>query len=214
MVYIGTDRWGSLERWRAVAFLIGGVIFISDATIVASNVATGTERFMELGQAFVGTGWTVAFLGLLGFYPSLADRSRWLARAGAVFAVIGGITMAGMAAVSLGYFTGFLSGELSDVTLFFLPGVFVGIVLGFGSFGVASLRTVIYSRSVGLLFLLLPLTFLFNLASGIVGFGTLTTVLGVVCVLALTMLAIGYMLQTDSALIDSEGVEASSDPTA
>lgn len=212
-----TERDGvlaSFETWRAAAFLLGGVLFVTDAALVASNVAAGTERFMTLGQAFVGAGWTCAFVGLLGVYLGLADRSHWLPRVGAVFAVIGVITMAAMAGTSLGYFTGVLSGELSEVVMYFLPGVFAGIVLGFGSFGVASLRTDVYSRSVGLLFLVLVLTFLFNLGSGIAGFGTLTTVLGVVCVLALTMLALGYLFRTGRALSEREGVGVSSDASA
>lgn len=213
MVLGSKDRLKSLEKWRAAAFLVGGVIFVADAVLVASNVAAGTERFMTLGQAFIGAGWTAAFLGLLGLYPDLAGRSRWPARVGAVFAVVGAVTMAAMAATSLGYFTGALGGELSEVAVFFLPGVFAGIVLGFGSFGVASLRTDIYSRSVGLLFLVLVLTFLFNLGSGIAGFNPLTKVLGVVCVLALSTLAIGYLFRTGGALAQHE-VEGASGPTA
>jgi hypothetical protein len=213
MAFIGTRRWESLEQWRATAFLVAGGIFVVDAALLAVHMSTGTEP-AALGQAFVGASWTAAFVGLLGFYPSLADRSRWLARAGAVFAAIGAITMAAMATTSLGYFTGVLAGELSEVAMFFLPPVFIGIVLGFGLFGVASLRTGIYSRSVGLLFLLLPITFLFNVGTGIAGFNPLAKVLGVVSVLALTMLAIGYLLRTGSALADREGVEASSDVSA
>ncbi|MEF8904723.1 MAG: hypothetical protein V5A29_12475 [Haloarculaceae archaeon] len=128
---------------------------------------------MAFGQGLIGTAWTAAFLGLLGFYPGL-----------------------------------------SDVAGLFVLGVFPGIVLGFGSFGVASLRTDVYARPVGLLFLVLVLTFLFNLGTGIAGFNPLGKVLGVVCVLALTMLAIGYLLRTGSALADREGVEASSEASA
>ena len=197
-----------------MAFLIGGVIFVADAALVASNVAAGTERFMTLGQAFVGAGWTAAFVGLLGLYPDLAERSRWPARIGAVFAVVGAVTMAAMAATSLGYFAGALGGELGDVVAYFLPGVFVGIVLGFGSFGVAVLRTDVYARNVGLLFLLLPVTFLFNLGTGMAGFNPLTKVLGVVCVLALAMLAIGYLFRTGGAMARAGEAEASSGPLA
>lgn len=213
MVGISTRQWETLETWRATAFLIGGVIFVADVTLVASHVASGTEPG-AFGQALVGAAWTASFVGLLGMYPSLADRSRWLARIGAVCAAIGGITMAVMALASLGYFTGILSGELSEVAMFFLPGVFIGIVLGFGSFSVASLRTDIYSRSVGLLFLLLVLTFLFNIGSSIAGIASMTTVLGVVVVLAASKLVLGYLFRTEGALADREGVEASSDSIA
>lgn len=213
MSLISTRRWESLEQWRATAFLIGGAIFVLDAALLAVHMSMGTEP-AALGQAFVGASWTAAFIGLLGFYPSLADRSRWLARAGSVFAVIGAITMAAMAVTSLGYFTGVLSGELEAVAMFFLPPVFLGIVLGFGLFGVASLRTDVYSWRVGALFLLLPMTFLFNVGTGIADFNPLAKILGVVCVLALTMLAIGYLVRTGSALADREEMEASSDVSA
>lgn len=206
MVGVDTRQWNSLEQWTGTAFLVGGVIFVADAVLLATNVGLGTERWMTLGQAFVGAGWTAAFVGLLGLYPSLADRNRWLTRIGAAFAVVGGITMAVMAITSIGYFTGILSGQLGDVTMYFLPGVFVGIVFGFGSFGVASLRTTVFSRHVEPLFLLLVATFLFNLGTGIAGFNPLLKVLGVVCVLALVMLTIGYLFRTGRAVASPEHV--------
>jgi hypothetical protein len=197
MLIVSLGQWEWLEQKSAAAFLIGGLLFVADTAVVASNVLAGTERYMTLGQAFIGAAWAAAFVGLLGLYPNLSGRSRWLSRIGAVFAVVGGITMTVMAVASLGYFAGVLGGELGDVTAYFLPGVFLGIVLGFGSFGVATLLTTVYSRSIGLLLVLLVLTFLFNLGSGIAGFGTMATVLGVVTVLSVTMLAIGYGLRTE-----------------
>lgn len=203
MSIVNTQRLESLERWRAMAFLIGGAIFVVDAGLVAYHMSSGTEP-AAFGQTLVGASWTAAFIGLLGFYPSLRERNRWLARIGGFFAVIGGITMAAMAVTMLGYATDVISGDPGEVALYFLPGVFVGIVLGFGSFGIASLRTDLYSRYLGLLFLLLPVTFLFNLSSGMAGFGTLATILGVVSVLALTMLAIGYLVRSGNAMAERE----------
>ena len=60
---------------------------------------------------------------------------------------------------------------------------------------------------------MLPLTFLFNLGTGIAGFNPMTKVLGVVCVLALTMLTLGYLFRTGGALVRREEVESSSSPT-
>lgn len=199
MAIIGRERWESLEKWRSIAFLIGGVLLGADAALVAGTIITDGDFPMALGQGLIGAGWTAASIGLLGLYPRLADRSRWLARAGAVFAVIGIVTYTAMAVTSFGYFTGVLDGELSDVVAVFLPGVFLGTVLGFGAFGVASLRTNSYSRTIGLLLLVLPITFLFNIGTGIAGFNPLAKVLVVVCVLTLTMLSIGYQFRTGSA---------------
>ncbi|MDG5775255.1 hypothetical protein VB773_20220 [Haloarculaceae archaeon H-GB2-1] len=201
MVSENTQRKRSLKAWRATAFTIAGIIFAADATILLLNIVAGTQgQYMTLGQAFIGTAWTAGFIGLLGFYPDLAARNRWLARAGGLFVVIGLFTNLIMAAVSLGLFAGVLSGTLGDYTPYFLPGMFPGIVLGCGLYGIATLRTPTYTRSVGLLFLLLVLTFLFNLGTGIAGFNPVSKILGVVAVLTLTNLVLGYKLRTGSAL--------------
>lgn len=213
MSLISTRRWKSLEEWRATAFLLGGGIFVVDTALLAVHMASGTEP-AAFGQALVGASWTAAFIGLLGFYPSLADRGGWAARIGAVFAVVGTVTMAAMATVMLGYASGLLTGDPGDVAMYFLPGVFLGVVLGFGSFAVASLRTTIYAQRVGLLFLLLPLTFLFNIGTGMAGFNPLAKVLGVVAVLTLTMLTIGYLVRTGSAVVDEETAGTSREMTA
>ncbi|MFT4884491.1 MAG: hypothetical protein ACI8U4_002007 [Natronomonas sp.] len=213
MADINNQWWETLEQWRATAFLIGGLIFVVDTALLVVHMYSGTEP-AAFGQALVGTSWTAAFIGLIGFYPSLADRSSRLAKAGLVFAAIGGITMAAMAVTMFGYATDILGGDPSNVALYFLPGVFVGVVFGFGLFGVVSLRTDLYSRNLGLLFLLLPLTFLFNLGTGIAGFNPLAKVLGVVVVLSLTMLAIGYLLRTGSAFASRGDVEASTEVSA
>jgi cobalamin biosynthesis protein CobD/CbiB len=137
-----------------------------------------------------------------------------LARIGAVCAVIGGVTMAVMALTSLGYAANVLTGSPSEAVALFLPGVFIGIVVGFGSFGLATLRTDVYSRSVGVLFFLLVFTFLFNIGSSMAGVASPPTVLGVVIVLALSKLTLGYLFRTKGAFATPESVEAASDSLA
>jgi hypothetical protein len=214
MATISTEQWESLEKRRSTAFLIGGLILGVDAALLAVSIHTTTEFPQELGQALVGAGWTAAAVGLLGLYPDLIGRSRRLVQAGTVFAVIGAITYAAMGVTSFGYFAGLLSGELSAVVMFFLPGVFLGTVFGFGAFGIASLRAAGSSRRVGLLLLVLPVTFLFNIGTGIAGFDSLTKVLVVVCVLFLAMLTIGYLLRTGGVSVEHEQIEATSDSSA
>lgn len=203
MAIIKQTTLESLEQLRARAFFFCGVIFIPKMIIAASQIFVGPDFYVALERVFLSIGWTAAFIGLIGFYPSLEDKSRWLVRIGALFALIGGITFTVMAVVSFGYFTNLINGEVSEVLIYFIPGVFGGIVLGFGSFGIASLKTNIYSRGIGLLFLLLPLTFLFNLFFSLFSeFRSFTGIdpdirsLGVISILMLTMLAIGYFVRT------------------
>ncbi|QLG49789.1 hypothetical protein [Natrinema halophilum] len=192
---------GAIEAWRATAFTIAGVIFAADAAILAFNLAAGTqEQYMTVGQAFIGAAWTASFIGLLGFHRDLADRNRWLVRLGGIFAVIGLITNLIMAVVSISLSAGVIGGTLGDYTPYFLPGMFPGIVLGCGLYGIAALRTSTYTRDMGLLFLLLVLTFLFNLGTGIAGFNPVSKILAVVAVLTFTNLVLGYKLRTGSAV--------------
>lgn len=211
---LGSSRWWqSLEQWRAIAFLLGGIVFGVDTALVASHLAAGTEPG-PFGQGLVGAAWTASFIGLLGMYPSLIDRNGWLVRTAAVCATIGGLTMAVMSLASFGYAAGVLPGALSNLVMYFLPGVFIGIVLGFGLFGVATLRTETYVRSVSLLFLILVLTFLTNIGSGMAGVRSMMLLLGVVAVLTLTKLGLGYLFWTEGAQTSDRNVESPSDSVA
>lgn len=188
--------WQSLEQWSATAFLIGGGILAIDAGLVAAEIAVGVDRWMVLGQVFVGAGWTAAFLGLLGVYPGLADQSRWLARAGAVFAVIGAVVFTVMGVTSLAYYAGIPDGEIEALIPLFLPGVILGSILGFVSMGVASLRTDVHSQTVGILLLIPPALVIINILTGIVGVDSSTITLAIVIGDTLAMLAIGYVLRS------------------
>jgi hypothetical protein len=96
------------------------VIFLLDTALLAYYVSVGGEP-APFGQGLVGASWTAAFIGLLGVYPALSDRSRWLSPIGAVFAVVGVVTMAAMAVTSFSYAAGILTGDMSDVAMLFLP---------------------------------------------------------------------------------------------
>jgi hypothetical protein len=185
----------SLAKWSATAFLVGGLLMVVDAAIVAANIVTGDEGLLVLGQGFVGAAWTAALIGLLGLYPGLVDRSRWLSRAGAVFTAIGVVVFAVLGLTSLVYYLGIPAGEYSDVGMFFIPGVLIGIVLGFGSFSAAVLRTGAYSRTVGVLLLIPPILVVTNLLRFIAGMEAVTLTLAIVIGDALAMLAIGYVLR-------------------
>lgn len=213
MAGASTDHWGRIERWKGLAFVLGGLIFVVDTALVAMHFVAGTEPG-PLGQGFVGAAWTASFAGLLGLYPRLVERTRRLTQAAAVFAVIGLIVMAAMGVTSFAYALGIPGGELGDVVMYFLPGVFLGIVFGFGLFAVACLRTGAYPTRVAGLLLVLPVTFLFNVGSGIAGFNPVWKVLVVVAVLSVTKLAIGFLLHNGTGVADAEVAETAGDSTA
>lgn len=213
MVGLSDRRWESLERWRATAFLLAGVMFVVDAAIVGAVIVAVGEDVMLLGQAFIAAGWTAAFVGLLGVYPGLSDRSPWLARAAAVFAVIGAVVFVAMAVASLVYFAGIPDGEITAIVPFFLPGVIIGSVLGFLCIGAASLRSDVHSTTVGVLLVALGLFPVVNIASGIGGVESLTFTLAIVVGLALVNLAIGYLFRTGGALAGPERTGRASDAT-
>lgn len=201
-----TTGWETLESWRGMLFIIAGVIFAGDLTILLYNLAVGTEsQYLTVGQGLIGTAWVCSFLALLGFYPKLSERSKWFVRIGGVFAGIGLLTNAVMAVASFGLAAGVVSGALEEYTPFFLPGVFLGIVFGFGLYGVATLRTAVYSQRIGALFLVLVATFLTNLGTGIAGYNPLVKIIGVVTILVVANLALGYFIRTESADITTTG---------
>ena len=188
----------SFEQRRSTAFLLGGLLLLVDVGPVSANIVTGVDDWLVLGQMFVGAAWTAALIGLLGLYPELADRSRWLSRAGAVFAVIGVVTFGVMSVTSLLYYVGIPSGEYEAIGSLFLPGVIVGSVLGFVVFGIATLRAGVPSRTVGVLLLVPPLLVVTNIVRFVAGFQSVTITLGIVVGDALALLALGYVLRTES----------------
>lgn len=198
MSLISKRRWESLEQRSATAFLVAAAIFVLDAILVAGVIVALGERYMTLGQVFVGAAWTAAFIGLLGLYPGLADRSRWLSRIGAVCAVVGAIVFAVMSVASLVYFAGIPDGNIESLVPLFLPGVIIGSVLGFLLFGVASIRTDVRSDTFGILLLAPAAVVVANILTGIAGVDSTAATLVIVVAQALAHAGIGYALRTDS----------------
>jgi hypothetical protein len=202
MVDGNKEQWESFANWNATAFLVGGLLMVANAAMVTVNIVTGDEGLLVLGQAFFGAAWTAALVGLLGLYPGLVDRSRWLSRAGAVFAAIGVVVFAIMAVTSLVYYLGIPAGEYSNIGQFFIPGVLIGSVLGFGSFSAAVLRTGAYSRTVGVLLLIPPILVGTNILRFIAGMEAVTLSLAYSSAEAVVYLSIGYLLRTEGVPTD------------
>jgi hypothetical protein len=202
---VSTERWRSLEAWSPTLFLVAGVILVGYATV--NGVSAFTDLTIE--QDIFEFGYVLGFLGLLGVYPRLADRSPKLARAGAVAALLGLIAFIGVTLTNVGYAMGVLSTERPA----WYPVVIVfgvaGFVPGFLLFGVASLRTGAHPRIVGVLLLVPGIIIALMLVHIYAGLDSPVTVFVVSAGQAMSHLAIGTTLETASESTE----QAEAEPT-
>lgn len=200
-----TDRKGvldSIARRTGTIFLVAGVLFF------AFGAMWGIEVFMNRSapkNIFGPAGFAFAFVGMLGLYPSLVDRSRRLMRFGAFVAIVGALGAASNSAWYIGWWV--LPALVPDpatatVVGAMVAGMLLGQFLGYTSFGVAILRVDVHSRTVGLLLVAVPIVLgvmTITVATGYASSGSATILGGVQ---GLLHLAIGYNLQTENVPIE------------
>jgi hypothetical protein len=153
----------SLERRSPTLILAGGGLLVGHA------VVRGLRAFTDVStppDAFGPAGYLLVFLGLLGLYPALADRSPWLARAAALLAVVPALDYALILLFGFGELAG-ISSRLLDVVpgSVFLPIHQGSMVLAYGLAGLGVLRTDAYPQHVGVLLLAFPVL-MFALMAG------------------------------------------------
>jgi len=149
MIPITTKRWEWLEARSPTVFLVGGGLVVVYAGLHGIEAATD----MVLEPNPFEFGYVIGFLGLLGLYPTLVDKSPWLARAGAVAAVLGMIGLSAFTALHLAVLAGVVVPGGPAWFGVFIPLPLIGFVVGYFSIGIASLRTDTHPRLVGLLLL-------------------------------------------------------------
>jgi hypothetical protein len=208
--------WGPLERRSKTVFLIAGVLLLGYAVSKGVYTFTDVTPVGAFDVAYGGLGLLVTTVGLFGLYPRLRDGAPRLSIAGVVFA--------GIAAIGTFALLGWLAGatlamkgypaipeESPAWTVLALIVVFVTIALGFLLFGAASLRTDVFSRTVGWL-LVVPGLGWIGLIVGNVALPS-GQYLGLVYVpISVALLSVGYLFQTGSARTDR--VESASDSVA
>jgi hypothetical protein len=145
-----TVPWSALERWRSTTFLAAGGLVFGFVVSNAIETFTAAQPPAWVNTLFVSPALVAAAVGLLGFYPLLADRVPRLALASAVV-----VTVAGIAATVLFVVTA-ANGLVAGLQLPFLPVYLLTLlttILGFALVGAASLWTSTPSRRIGLLVL-------------------------------------------------------------
>jgi len=189
-----TTMLAPLEKWSPRLFLVAGAVLVIYAALHR------LEAFMDVAYPMVRDGiirpigYVLGFVALLGLYPKAVDRSPKLARAGAVFAVLGAV----------GWFvTGFESlaehagadppARLGAFGLLIL----LGFVLGYLSVSVASRRADSLSRITGIMLLTPILVVVVNLVIAATGYTSPEGRFVVSSGFAVAHLAIGLSLRTE-----------------
>jgi len=197
----------ALERQSPTLFTVcGGMLVVYAAFNVLGPLTNVVPEGHGLEAAYV-----LGFLGLLGLYPSVARRSPWLARFGAAAAGCGIVAVAYVSVNDWVQLAGVTAGNLPGWSVLrLLP--LVGFVVGYLSFGAASLRSGAHSRQLGLLLLVPGLIVVLMLVSIVTGHPVIPR-LGTVFVVsageAMAHLAIGTTLRNDAAA--AEDPEAGSE---
>lgn len=184
--------WNSLERWTAVAFVLGALAALGSSALYQVEVAGILTTPVWVNGILTNLTYGAASAGLLGLYPRLKDRAAWLTRIGLVAVVI---VLASVIAANIGRLL-FGAGGPGIIKLAVSISFYSSTTLAFLLYGVASVRTSAYSRRLGIPLLVVASSRLVIVAGGVLG---QTWLLDVGAVLfALPLLAVGYLLWTRS----------------
>lgn len=203
-----TVPWNSLERWRSTAFLVAGSLVLGFVASNAVEAFTAVQPPTWVNTLFVSPALVVAAVGLLGFYPLLADRVPRLALASTVV-----VTVAGTAATVLFVVTT-ANALVAGLQLPFLPVYLLTLlttILGFVLVGGASLWTGTPSRRIGLLLLGPPAVNVTMIVTAPMNPPRWSTFL-ISALWAGAILTIGFALRTEDAM--AEHTKASADAPA
>ena len=216
---VATDRLlAATSGWSPAALMLGGsgILGLSIAgTLDTTGIASSPVWLHAL--LFLGGLWFV-FVGLLGFYPHLADVAPRLSLGGALTSALGGaaltVGLVGSLAVALTSDVPFGEGPSWGPPL--LLGAFVMALLSFLVYGVATVRSERPSRTVGLLLLVPVAGFLGQvvlLASKIATGDTLAALQLVLAgVIAVATIAVGHLLRGEYTADVSTGSRADAAP--
>lgn len=214
MSIVSTRRGGSLEQWSPTVFLVAGVLWLVDTVLLSIEHFAGVSILGTPGAVnpvLYVSGLVAAIIGLLGFYPRLADRTPRLARISAGLVAVAG------AAISIQLVWFVIATLLNQPDP---PGgpLMLSILvaaLGFILFGIATLRTGVPSRAVGLLLLAVPAALLGGFLLVFVIYGGNSpdwTSPAIGIVMSVLLLVIGYLSRTEPEPTDR--TEPTPDATA
>lgn len=189
---VTTPFWRSLERHRQTLFLAAGGLLVGHAALRGLRAFTDVPTPMD---GFGPAGYLVALVGLYGLYPALAEESPWLARAGALLAIMPVLDYALILAWGFAEMAGLVPHlfELLPGAVFF-PVHQLSMLLTYVCFGAAALRAGDQPRRIGVLLLVPPVLILALIAGVAVVQNAAAVGFVVGCGMVLAHLGIGYSL--------------------
>lgn len=184
----------ALESRDSALFLVAGALLVVYGAFNGIDAFTASA-YPAVEDAFGTTGFVLGFLGLLGLFPKLVARSPRLARFGAGCAALGAAGFSVFAVASLGRIAGVLPEQQPSWAVVFLVMAALGMVPGYLSTGVASLRTGVLPRRVGLLLLTPAAIFAAMVTGGLTGYTPQWSAFLISSGQAIALLATGYTLR-------------------
>lgn len=186
------QRRRSIKPWSPILFLVGGGLLVGHAAML------GVQAFSTLTtppDLFGPAGHLVALVGLLGLYPTLADRTprvTWIA--GSV-AIVGAGSWAALTATRFLAVAGLLTSANEFLPGALFAGMFASTILAYVLFGTATLRVASESRLVGALLLAPAALLVVVLIGSAIGAATAADGVLIGSGLALSMVALGLILR-------------------
>lgn len=168
MAGVSTRHWESLEKWSAIAFVMGGLLFLLNTILEGLGRYTtilGEPTFVNF--LIYAVALILSLVGMLGFYRLLAERVPRLAQTAALVVGIAGIGF--ILLILWASITTILNRPDPPGALLILS--LGAIVLGIILFTLASLRTHVPSPKVSLLLGTFVVAWILTLILGFVVFG-------------------------------------------
>lgn len=190
-----------IQPWSPKLFLVTALTAIVFGVDNFLKTFEGTS-FPVIGEVIVPAGFLLGVIGLLGLYPPLADQGSRLARAAAAVAVIPVIGWTLLVIGGVGEEVGLLpQGGVLPIAVPMT--VIITMLVTYLLFGLTTLRTEVYPRSIGLFMLLESANYVVLLSGAlppyVIDAGHAVAYLG----LGITLLANGFPTDRSEPAVDS-----------
>lgn len=191
---VNAQHWKRLEALSGTLFLAAGALVVIYSAL--HGIEAATDVILEPNP--FEFGYVLGFLGLLGLYPTVVEESPWMARVGAVAAVLGMIGLSAFTVLHLGELAGLIEPGRPDWITVFIPFPLAGFVIGYLSMGSAVLLGSDRYRTLGLLLLAPGLIVVVMLIQIFMGWTSQLQAFVISAGEAMAHLAIGATLQMDT----------------